>query len=125
MGLLNFNNARIAVKIFSIVGVLGLVAGVIAGVGIFALGDMNKAAHQLEIAAEQVAMGADIEVKVMAINRGEYRLAADPSPETIAEVKREFAEQRAKIDEELAEIQASADPEQAKMLEGIGTAITA
>ena len=42
MGFMNFNNARIAVKVFTVVGVLSLVAGIIAGVGIYALGSMNN-----------------------------------------------------------------------------------
>ena len=76
MGLLNFNNARLATKIFTIVGMLGLVAGIIAGVGIFALGSMNNAAHQLEVAAKQVAKGSDMEVMIMAINRAKPTLVA-------------------------------------------------
>ena len=125
MNFLNFNNARLAAKVFTVVGALCLVAGIIAGVGIFALSSMNTAAHNLETAGLQVAKGADMEVMITAINRGEYHLAADPSEETIAEVKKEFAEERARLEEDLAVVEASADSEQAQMLKGIHAAVTA
>jgi methyl-accepting chemotaxis protein len=125
MSFLNFNNARIAAKIFTIVGVLGGIAALIAGVGVFALSNLNHAAHEMEVAGKQVAKGSDILTNVIAINRGEYRLAANPSPETIVEVKREYEEEKAILERELAEIEATADAEQKKMLEGIHAAITA
>jgi len=124
MNLFNFNNARIAAKVFTIVGVLGGVAALIAGVGVFAPGNLNDAAHEMEVAGGEVAKGSDILTNVIAINRGEYRLAADPSPETIVEVKREYQEEKATLERELAEIEATADDEQKKMLEGIRAAIT-
>jgi methyl-accepting chemotaxis protein len=123
MSFLNFNNARIAAKIFTVVGVLGGVAALIAGVGVFALSNLNHAAHEMEIAGGEVAKGSDILTNVIAINRGEYRLAANPSPETIVEVKREYEEEKATLERELAEIEATADAEQKKMLEGIHAAI--
>ena len=123
MSFLNFNNARIAAKIFTIVGVMGGVAALIAGVGAFALSSLDQSAQQLEEAATEVALGSGLARNVLSINRGEYHLSADPSPETIVEVKRQIAEEQAKLDERLAKIEATADPEQKKMLEGIHAAV--
>ena len=92
MSILNFSNTKIAVKIFTIVGVMGVVAAIIAGAGVFALGNLNEAAHEMEAASGDVALGGGLARNVLAINRAEYHLAADPSPETIAKLKQEIAE---------------------------------
>jgi methyl-accepting chemotaxis protein len=107
---------RISTKIFAVIGMLGVVAAIIAVTGVSALKTLNETASEMQIAGGEALLGSRINVNAVALNRAEYSLAADPSPETIAEAKKYVEEQSSQFEERLATLKETAGPNQKKML---------
>jgi methyl-accepting chemotaxis protein len=72
---------RILTKILAIVALLSAMAGIIAYVGIAALGQLNDTAERLNKNADSSVLAARMNVALVSINRAEFRLATDPSTE--------------------------------------------
>ncbi len=113
---------RIATKIVAVVGFLSVVTLGITALSISSLGTLDTSGNELEVAGRETTVGARLNVLVVALNRAEYRAAADPSPETLAEVQSIVATDRRAFDERLALARSSATPEQAALLDRIETA---
>jgi methyl-accepting chemotaxis protein len=107
---------KISTKIFATIGMLGLVAAIIAVTGISALSTLNDIATEMKINGSEAMLGSRLNTNAVALNRTEYNLAADPSPETIADAKKYIEEQSGQFEERLAKLKETAGPNQTAML---------
>ncbi|MBV8701841.1 methyl-accepting chemotaxis protein [Bradyrhizobium sp.] len=72
---------RILTKILAIVFLLSCVAGIMAYLGISALGDLSAKADAMAAAADRALLAARANQNVLALNRAEFRSALDPRDE--------------------------------------------
>ncbi|HET6838365.1 MAG TPA: methyl-accepting chemotaxis protein, partial [Bradyrhizobium sp.] len=84
---------RILTKIIAVVLLLSAVTISISLLGIRALALLNDGADNMRAAAAQALQGARANQNVIALNRAEFRVALDPSPENRAEVRKVIDEQ--------------------------------
>jgi hypothetical protein len=96
---------RILTKILMIVGLLSVCTMIVSALGITSLASMNDAAHRMQKAATGSNFAAQVTGNIIGLNRGEFRIAADPRPETIEEVLKASALEMASIEKQLAGIQ--------------------
>ena len=118
-GMFELGSYRTATKIVAVVSFLSMVTVGVTGLSISSLGTLDSSADELEVAGRETTLGAGLNTLVVALNRAEYRVAADPAAETVAEVRRSVAEDRKLFDERLALARSTATPEQAKLLDRI------
>ena len=107
---------RISTKVFAIVGLLGAVVVGVAGVGVDALKQMNDAGDELEMAGGEMKLGMGLIINAVALNRAEFSLAADPSPEVLAEAEQTIATERAAFRKRFEAVSATAGPQQIDLL---------
>jgi methyl-accepting chemotaxis protein len=77
MNKMNLGNFRIGTKVLAVILFLGLVAGGIAGGGIVSMRLLNQATEAIEHTGQQTLMSARMRQNILALNRGEFRLAVD------------------------------------------------
>ncbi len=99
---MQLGNLSIAVKIASIISVLAVAILTVAGVGVSSLRTMDEIALKLEHASEEAAQGLRLTQLVTTLNRSEYRLAAEPTAEQLASMRRVVGEQKAQLETSLA-----------------------
>ncbi|WP_200343537.1 methyl-accepting chemotaxis protein [Rhodovibrio sodomensis] len=106
-----------AAKILFVVGLLGVVAALVAGVGTLGLDRVTTAATAIEETGDAVKLGARISQDVVELNRAEYAAAADPT--MVGEIKQRVAEVRAAFQEKLQAARSLADPRDRAKLDAI------
>ena len=112
---MNLGNYRIGTKILAVILFLGLVAGGIATGGIVSMRLLNDATATIEHTGNQRLMSARMRQNILALNRGEFRLAVDS--ENFKEAVTFIDAQRKELQERLAEAEASViDPKIAAAL---------
>ena len=99
--MVNLGNLTISAKVGSIVSVLGLTTLVIAGVGISALHTLDEIAQEVEHASEEAVEGMKLTQLVTTLNRSEYIIAAEPTPERVTRMLEQVARQKAELEENL------------------------
>ncbi|WP_281684362.1 methyl-accepting chemotaxis protein [Thalassobaculum salexigens] len=112
-------------KISGLIASLVLVAAVIGGVGIYAIGELADQTKSVSVTGEEALLAARVNRNVALLNRAEFRIAADPSQTILDEAKATIAEERAKIDERLTRLDETATPVQSQMLDTIRAAYAA
>jgi len=85
---MNLKNYKISTKIFSIVGILGLVIISIVTMSVLDLQAMHKAVLQIEESGAEALLGARARQNALVLSRSEFRVASDPSAENINQVKK-------------------------------------
>jgi methyl-accepting chemotaxis protein len=79
---------RILSKILAIVAFLSLIAAGMAALGIVSLKSLSDATDVMEAASGSALGATRLGTNVMSMNRAEYRLAADPRPEVIRDMRK-------------------------------------
>lgn len=74
---------RVSTKILSVIILLGTIACSIAGLGSYALSELNDATTRMETSSIEMSQGSTMTQAIMAINRAEYMIAANPSQENL------------------------------------------
>src|SRR5689334_5288656 len=82
---------RIITKILWVVLLMSAVAATIAYVGSGALKSLNETAERINANAQSSVLAARMNVALVAINRAEMKLTADPRPESRALIATEIA----------------------------------
>jgi methyl-accepting chemotaxis protein len=82
------SNFRILTKIIGIIVMLSCVAAGIAYLGISSLKSLDEATDRMQLAAANALETQRLSVSVVAINRAEFRIAADPRPENYQEARK-------------------------------------
>lgn len=78
-----FSRLRIRTKILTVILMLAVVCCAVAATGIVSLRDLAEAAGELDLAAHHAVEGAHMQESVIALNRAEYRMAADPTGDNL------------------------------------------
>ncbi|NBB81843.1 MAG: HAMP domain-containing protein [Alphaproteobacteria bacterium] len=108
---------RIATKILAVVSLLACVSLIIALIGYFGLTGVARDAERVAQSGIEMKLGARLSQGALALNRTEYRIAADPAAVEEAEIV--IQETRAEFRRRLAAARELANPEQARMLTAI------
>ncbi|BBF91822.1 methyl-accepting chemotaxis protein [Blastochloris tepida] len=95
---------RILTKLFGIILILGSVAGAITYLGISSLSSLNDATDQMEAAAGQALAAQQLTNNLLAVNRAEFRIAADPRAENYKEARQAIDQELAKFRERFDEL---------------------
>ncbi|WP_051432220.1 methyl-accepting chemotaxis protein [Rhodovibrio salinarum] len=107
----------VSAKILLVVGCLGLVAVLVAGVGTYALDRVTAAAIAIEETGDEVKLGGRISQDVVELSRAEYVVAADPT--LVEEARESVREIRSTFRDKIEAAQALADGNDQQMLDAI------
>ena len=108
---------RIQTKLLVLIGLLTLVTVAVSAVGITRLTGMSASLIQVDTAGDAQLSGARMNQNVIALNRAEYRVAADPSADTVRAATAVTDENRKMFTERLGRARAVAGPDEAVMLD--------
>jgi methyl-accepting chemotaxis protein len=106
---------KIITKILAVILLLAVVAVSTSWLGIHTMASMNAGADNMSFAAQRALDAARANQSVIALNRSEFRMALDPSPENRSAVHGMIEEQQKSFNERLAGVSTTRD-EQAKSL---------
>jgi methyl-accepting chemotaxis protein len=102
---------RIITKVLAVILLMSAVAVSITMVGSTALKSLSDATDNMELATTQALTSARMNQNVVAMNRAEFRIAADPRPENKTEARRLMEEDKRLFQNRLKQIAEKADPE--------------
>jgi methyl-accepting chemotaxis protein len=106
---------KIITKMLAVILLLAAVAIGTSWIGIHAMASLNAGADNMSAAALRALEAARANQSVMALNRSEFRVALDPSPENRSTVHDLIDAQMKQFDDRLADVSKTQD-EQAKTL---------
>jgi methyl-accepting chemotaxis protein len=106
---------KIITKMLAVILLLAAVAAGTSWLGIHTMASMNAGADNMSFAAQRALEAARANQSVIALNRSEFRIALDPSPENRSAVHGMIEEQMKAFNERLAGVSTTRD-EQAKSL---------
>jgi methyl-accepting chemotaxis protein len=106
---------KIITKMLAVILLLAAVAVCTSWLGIRTMASMNAGADNMSFAAQRALEAARANQSVIALNRSEFRIALDPSPENRSAVHGMIEEQMKAFNERLAGVSTTRD-EQAKSL---------
>ncbi len=98
------SNFKVLTKILAVIGVMAAVAVTITYFGTTSLSSLNTATDVMEDKAEGALLAARISRIAVSLNRAEYVLASNPTPETRAQVRKEVDEELKALTERLASL---------------------
>ncbi len=104
--MLNLSNMKISMKVMLVIAVLSVVSVGVAAGGVFALSELNRAAARMDDAARRATAFAGLRQSILALNRGEFRAAADSSAENLADVEASVVKTKGEFDAYLANARA-------------------
>ena len=122
---MRFSDWKILTKVLFVVGLLSATMVVISVISINALKNLSLEAGEVQEAGQEALTGSRLNQNVIALNRAEFRVAADPSPSQVAEVENVIQEQRAQLEQRLNGLKATAGPRGAELLRAVETAYAA
>jgi len=110
---------RILTKILAVILLLSAVAGGITFLGVNSLKSLSDATDHMELASSQAILGARMNQSVIAMSRGEFRIATDPRIENRSLVLKQLGAEKELFLTRLKDISARADAETKRHLVGI------
>jgi methyl-accepting chemotaxis protein len=116
---------RILTKILSIVILLSGIAGLMAYLGISALGDLSEKADLMSSAARRALVAARANQNVLALNRAEFRSALDPRDENRLAAREVIETELKQYQERFEEVSKTVDEKAKAMLPGVREAFAA
>ncbi len=122
---MNLGNYRIATKVISIIGLLGVVAAGITAAGIYSLHSLHNATAELADAGEKSVLSARMRQNIIALSRGEFRITVDPSGSNLTEAVAFIEKQKVELEERLQAAEERADAKQAPVLKAVRDAYAA
>ncbi|MDV6329536.1 methyl-accepting chemotaxis protein [Asticcacaulis sp. 201] len=116
---MKFQDFRIKTKLLLLIAMMSLVTAGIAGFGVTKITFLNQSLKTVDTVDSAATLGARMNQNTIIMNRSEYRVAADPSPETI-KAAREVADKNIKqFKERLAKSAETADADEKAQLGNI------
>jgi len=112
-------NFRIRTKLLFLVALISGVTILISYFSIDAARQLNIAAHDIAASGGEALAAARMNQDILAIGRAEFRVTADPSPQTVQDVKVLVTDRRAQFEQRAASLAKTADAEQARQLAAI------
>ncbi|MGA9087662.1 MAG: methyl-accepting chemotaxis protein [Bradyrhizobium sp.] len=114
---------KIITKILAVIMLLGAVTVGTSWLGIHAMASLNAGADNMSAAAQRALEAARANQSVIALNRAEFRVALDPSPENRAAVHGVIDEQNKLFNDRLADLGKTSDAQAMSMLPAVKTAM--
>ena len=114
---------KIITKIFTVILMLSAIAATMSWLGIRALASLNEGAGNMSLVAQRALEAARANQSVIALNRAEFRVALDPSPESRAAVRGVVDEQMKLFEERLNALSKTSDQQAANMLPAVKEAM--
>ncbi|MBK5962479.1 methyl-accepting chemotaxis protein [Rhodoplanes elegans] len=93
------SKVRILPKILSVIALLGVAAVVISVISLNALSTLSDVARQAELAGEKNTLSSQLNINLLAMNRAEYRINAQPRPEIIQDATGRIERERKQFEE--------------------------
>ena len=115
---------KILTKILAVVLLLSAVTASVSWLGIRALATLNDGAENMMFAAGRALDAARANQNVIALNRAEFRVALDPSPENRAEVHKIIEEQMKAYQAGMQEVDRTHDDQAKSMLPAVAQAMS-
>jgi methyl-accepting chemotaxis protein len=118
----HLSNWRFLHKLLLLVGAMSVVIAGVAAVGFTGIHELVADAFEVASTGKESLLGALINENALMLSRDEFRIAADPTAETIAAVTTAVAEQRKQFEDRVATIKQTADTEQKAKIDDIEAA---
>eukprot|EP01037_Dinobryon_pediforme_P023953 gene23953-25567_t len=106
-------------KLMLLIGLMSTITIIVAALGITRLTAMNTSLAQVDDVGNWQLLGARMNQNLIIINRSEYRIAADPSAETVAAATEVNLANRKTFEDRFKQVRAAADPAEAAQLDQI------
>ncbi|MFD2184114.1 methyl-accepting chemotaxis protein [Rhodoplanes azumiensis] len=90
---------RILPKILSVIALLGVAAVVISVVALNALSVLSDVSSQAQLAGEKNTLSSQLNINLLAMNRAEYRMNANPRPDIIQDATGRIERERKLFEE--------------------------
>ncbi|MDV6330228.1 methyl-accepting chemotaxis protein [Asticcacaulis sp. 201] len=120
---MKIQDMKIGTKVLLLIGLMSLVTAVVAVVGVTRINFLNAGLHNVTSVDDVSLLGARMNQNLIIMNRSEYRVAADPSADTIAAAKTVADTNRKQFGERMATAIAAAKSDTEKQhLNGIQVA---
>lgn len=113
--MVNLSNWRIKSKLLLLVGVMAVIIATVAGVGIFYLRSSAEGLSLVTVSAGEGLTSARMNQSVVALNRVEYNLAADPA--SLPQRQERFMEEKARFEERMNTLRATAGEQRSAKLD--------
>ncbi|MBW8733620.1 MAG: MCP four helix bundle domain-containing protein [Asticcacaulis sp.] len=121
--IMKLRNLKIGAKLLLLIGLMSLVTATVAGVGITRIAALNVGLQDVGKDDGMSLLGAQMNQNLIMMTRSEFRVASDPSAETIASAKDIAKTNRKQFDERFDKIMAGATTQSEKaQLQTIGQA---
>ena len=108
----NLANWKILYKLLLLVATMSVVIAVVAGTGLFSLRDTVATTKEVADNGKFALNGARMNQNILYLTRSEFRLASDPSPESLKTVLPIIEENRKALTDRLEQSRAGASPEE-------------
>ncbi|CAA7625542.1 Methyl-accepting chemotaxis protein [Candidatus Terasakiella magnetica] len=116
---MSLSNIRIFLKILLVVTACSLVTLVVAGTGTYGISQLAESLTAMEETSRDSIAATRLNQMALELNRTEFILASDPTPDSLKEFGKRIAAQRQELAAALDALKAKATPEQAELLQGI------
>jgi len=110
---------RIKTKLFLLIGFLAVVTCITAADGIMRLMGANATLHEVYQIGHAQILAARMNQNLIVMNRSEYRVAADPTIETVRSGIARSSENRKMFEERFEQLRAEAHADEIAMLDKI------
>jgi methyl-accepting chemotaxis protein len=114
---------KIITKMLAVILLLAAVAIGTSWIGIYAMASLNSGAENMSVAAQRALEAARANQGVIALNRSEFRIALDPSPENRSTVHGLIEQQMKFFNDELAGVSKTRDEQAKTMLPAVKEAM--
>ncbi|GGF35137.1 methyl-accepting chemotaxis protein [Aliidongia dinghuensis] len=112
-------NVRIKTKLLVLVALISAVTLAISYMAIDAAQQLSAAASDIAETGKEALTAARMNQDLLAINRAEFRMTADPSPETVQAARQVISDRRAEFEARAARLVKTSDAEQTRLLETV------
>jgi methyl-accepting chemotaxis protein len=113
---MKLSNVKIITKLLLVVAICSLMTAVVSWVGYSNLGKLDKATDDIEHSGQSALLAARINQDVLAINRAEFRIAADPSEGNLKEVTAAVTARRKAVEAQITKLRGKVDADSAPLL---------
>jgi methyl-accepting chemotaxis protein len=118
------SNFKILTKVLAIVVMLSALAATTSWLGVRALATLNEDAGVMSRSTRRALEAARANENVIKVNRGQFRIALDPSPESRADLKKAMDEELKSLHERLEFVKKSPDAQVQALLGKVDDALS-
>ena len=116
---MNLGQISISAKVLIVIALSSLFLCVNTGVGIWGLDRLYSSSEKTRIAGEEAADGSRLLRVVTSLNRAEFRIAADPEPDTIAQMRDSIQREQTVFLETIENLNKTAGPKRKEELDQV------